>query len=340
MRVRPTSSARFHKAQVAIAALVPALIVVLSVTGFVWAQKDITVVVDGRTLRMKTQASSVAALLEEAGIVVDAADLVTPALDAALEGKSTVLVRHSIPIVMDLGGSEVEIDVVGETVADALVAVGADPSSNPAVTPPLDTPLESGMTVAAPDAFTRVASEETAVPAPVRYEKDPSLRKGAKRVITTGRAGRALHVYRVLVTGGTEGEPVLTATRTVTPAVPRVVAVGTASRGGADVIASRPEPGKPPATGRRMRVEATGYSPRQPDLDYTTATGARARHGVIAVDPDVIPLGTRVYVPGYGHAVAADTGGAIDGRRIDLCFETVGEALRWGRRTVTVIVLD
>jgi 3D (Asp-Asp-Asp) domain-containing protein len=61
---------------------------------------------------------------------------------------------------------------------------------------------------------------------------------------------------------------------------------------------------------------------------------------VIAVDPRVIPLGTHVYVPGYGYAVAADTGGAIKGRRIDLCFETVGQCDRWGRRDVTIIVLD
>ena len=75
-------------------------------------------------------------------------------------------------------------------------------------------------------------------------------------------------------------------------------------------------------------------------MDFVTATGARARRGVIAVDPRVIPLGTHVYVPGYGYAVAADTGGAIKGRRVDLCFETVAECDRWGRRDVTIIVLD
>ena len=89
-----------------------------------------------------------------------------------------------------------------------------------------------------------------------------------------------------------------------------------------------------------MRCVATGYSPGSGGADNVCATGARALHGVIAVDPRVIPLGTHVYVPGYGYAVAADTGGAIKGNRIDLCYATNAEAVQWGRRTVTIVILD
>ena len=62
-------------------------------------------------------------------------------------------------------------------------------------------------------------------------------------------------------------------------------------------------------------------------------------HGVVAVDPRVIPLGSRLFIPGYGHAVAGDTGGAIVGRRIDLAFNSYDDAIRFGRRPVTVYVL-
>ena len=65
-----------------------------------------------------------------------------------------------------------------------------------------------------------------------------------------------------------------------------------------------------------------------------------AVRGVVAVDPDVIPLGTRLFIPGYGEAVAADTGGAIVGNRIDLVMDSYGEAMDFGRRDVTVYVLD
>ncbi|MER3414189.1 MAG: hypothetical protein C4341_08150 [Armatimonadota bacterium] len=70
-----------------------------------------------------------------------------------------------------------------------------------------------------------------------------------------------------------------------------------------------------------------------------TSLGSEARRGIVAVDPNVIPLGTIVYVEGYGLAIAADTGGAIRGKRIDLCFNSHAEALQFGRRTVRVHVL-
>ena len=71
-----------------------------------------------------------------------------------------------------------------------------------------------------------------------------------------------------------------------------------------------------------------------------TAIGMRAGKGVVAVDPSVIPLGTRLYIEGYGPAVAGDVGRAIKGRRIDLGYGTYREAIAWGRRTVRVYVLD
>jgi 3D (Asp-Asp-Asp) domain-containing protein len=84
---------------------------------------------------------------------------------------------------------------------------------------------------------------------------------------------------------------------------------------------------------------STGKSPGHPAYGIT-ASGMRAGHGVVAVDPRVIPLGTRLYIPGYGNAIAGDTGGAIKGQRIDLGFATYNEAIRYGRQTVTVYVLD
>jgi 3D (Asp-Asp-Asp) domain-containing protein/peptidoglycan hydrolase CwlO-like protein len=80
-----------------------------------------------------------------------------------------------------------------------------------------------------------------------------------------------------------------------------------------------------------ITVSATGYA-----LSGTTATGIPVGWGVAAVDPRVIPLGTHMTIPGYGEAVAADTGGAVVGATIDLWFPSVGQAQTWGRRTVTI----
>lgn len=85
------------------------------------------------------------------------------------------------------------------------------------------------------------------------------------------------------------------------------------------------------ATGGTITVVSTGYC-----LGGTTSTGIPVGWGVAAVDPRVIPLGTRLTIPGYGTAVAADTGGAIVGSRIDLWFPTCARAGGWGTRSVTI----
>jgi 3D (Asp-Asp-Asp) domain-containing protein/septal ring factor EnvC (AmiA/AmiB activator) len=86
-----------------------------------------------------------------------------------------------------------------------------------------------------------------------------------------------------------------------------------------------------PATGHSLTVSSTGYS-----LRGHTATGIPVGSGVVAVDPSVIPLGTRLTIPGYGEGVAADTGSAVRGATIDLWFPTLAQALAWGRQTVTI----
>ena len=89
-----------------------------------------------------------------------------------------------------------------------------------------------------------------------------------------------------------------------------------------------------------MSMEASAYLPADGGGSGITAMGIPATYGVVAVDPGVIPLGTRLYIPGYREAVAADTGGAIRGYRIDLCMESYSQAMQFGRRNVTVYVLE
>ena len=86
-----------------------------------------------------------------------------------------------------------------------------------------------------------------------------------------------------------------------------------------------------PVSPGTITVTATGYS-----LPGRTSTGLPVGPGVVAVDPSVIPLGTRLTIPGYGQGVAADTGSAVSGYTIDLWFPTLADALAWGRRTVTI----
>jgi peptidoglycan DL-endopeptidase CwlO len=105
-----------------------------------------------------------------------------------------------------------------------------------------------------------------------------------------------------------------------------------ASDGGAG--APTPAPVPVPTSGNQLTVSATGYC-----LTGTTATGIPTSWGVVAVDPAVIPLGTRMSIPGYGEGVAADTGPAVRGAAIDVWFPSCSQALAWGRKTVTITLL-
>lgn len=95
---------------------------------------------------------------------------------------------------------------------------------------------------------------------------------------------------------------------------------------------------------QEIQVEATAYTPYDEGMSGITATGIDIRKDpnmkLIAVDPKVIPLGSKVWVDGYGEAIAGDTGGAIKGNRIDVLMPTKDQAFQWGRKTVTIRVLD
>ncbi len=87
-----------------------------------------------------------------------------------------------------------------------------------------------------------------------------------------------------------------------------------------------------------ITVEATAYSAEE--MNSLTASGTYVRHGIIAVDPRIIPLGTRVYIPGYGVAVAEDTGGSIIGNRIDIAFDSYAEAVSFGRQIIEIYIIS
>jgi 3D (Asp-Asp-Asp) domain-containing protein len=103
---------------------------------------------------------------------------------------------------------------------------------------------------------------------------------------------------------------------------------------GALLVIVGPASGRPAAHAPyRLKVDAVAYS-----LPGNTALGIPVQRGVVAVDPRLIPLGTKLHVPGYGPGIAADVGTAIKGRIIDLWFPTTAAARKWGRRAVTITV--
>ena len=91
---------------------------------------------------------------------------------------------------------------------------------------------------------------------------------------------------------------------------------------------------------KEMKVNASAYSSQDPNCSKYTSTGQLLRKGIVAVDPKVIPLGTKMYIPGYGYGIAGDIGSAIKGKKIDLAFESRKEALKFGRRDIVIQILE
>jgi 3D (Asp-Asp-Asp) domain-containing protein len=163
------------------------------------------------------------------------------------------------------------------------------------------------------------------------YRPDPSMYVGQRREIQQGQNGTRTEVQQTLLANGHPVAESVVTDRITQPAQVAVIEYGTENsidRGGSVVYFSR-----------EITMLATAYWPDPAWSSGVTALGLPARYGVVAVDPSVIPLGTRLYIPGYGFAIAADTGSAIVGNRIDLCFNTGWQAQAFGVQMVQVFVV-
>jgi len=185
----------------------------------------------------------------------------------------------------------------------------------------------------------RVSVEIEAVNQPIPYDTvktfTKSLRPGQVKTTRNGADGDKEVRYSVRYEDGNAVKRIPVGSRTVTRPVNKVVSIGSRGR-----YVSRGEY----QTRRVLTMYASAYEPGPrscgPSADGRTSCGLRAGYGVVAVDPRVIPLRSRLYVEGYGLAIAGDTGRAIKGNRIDLGFNTYREAMRFGRRSVIVHILE
>ncbi|WP_162266450.1 G5 and 3D domain-containing protein [Anaerotignum neopropionicum] len=174
----------------------------------------------------------------------------------------------------------------------------------------------------------KIVATTDVVPYKVIEKASATLQPGERRVVQEGQEGQTSVVSKQIYHGDQFVSSELVETKVVTDAVDEIIEVGASN-----VINGM-------TYKKAINAKATAYTPYDAGCNGITATGTKATKGVIAVDPKVIPLGTKVYVPGYGVAIAADTGGAIDGNRIDVCYETKSEAYSWGVQNVTVYVLS
>jgi len=242
-------------------------------------------------------------------------------------GADTVPARFQVTLVAD--GTTRAVTTGSYSVAELLASEQIELGAQDRVQPALEETLGPGAVVRVQRVVRRTICEDQVIAASHHQRLDP--RVAGKLVLDSGEPGLRRVTWEVWEVDGEE------VSRTVlSSVVVRRPRAGVAISGGRKSLPSR--------GGTPMIMESTGYDPGPRSCGKyasgRTAIGMRATRGVAAVDPRIIPLGTRLYVEGYGLAVAADVGSAIKGRRIDLCFDSYRQALQWGRRTVKVFVVE
>lgn len=290
----------------------------------------------GDSITFKTTEQELGAALKAHGIQLHEKDLVTPALATPLAGKKslTVEVKKATPVTVTVEGKNLEVLTQAATVAELLQELSITLQGRDSVTPEPTAPISSDLALKVVRRTEKTETVQEEIPYEVEREADRNLMVGETEEVQAGAPGlkeiTKVTYYEDGVEVGTEivGEAILS------EPINQVVAFGTGgvvSRGGRDYRFTQ-----------ELDMSATGYTAGKesnPDGNGYTYTGMKAVRGIVAVDPNVIPLYTRVYVEGYGPAIAADIGGAIKGYKIDLCFDSVAEALQWGRRPVKVYIL-
>ena len=181
---------------------------------------------------------------------------------------------------------------------------------------------------------------EESVDFAVQKKNDSSLLKGKEKVVTEGVNGKVSRTYELVKENGKVVEKTLVSEKVIKEPTTEVVAVGT------KVVTATVSRGEStaPASGEEFYVTATAYTPYCNGCSGYSATGIDLRSDenlkLIAVDPSIIPLGSKVWVEGYGYAIAGDTGGSIKGNKIDVLVQTKQQAYSWGRKKVRIKVLN
>ena len=306
-----------------------------------WEQaKEVTISVDGNQSSLWTTEKLVKNILEEANIEVTEHDVVSASLDTEVGADNKIDIQKAFQLTLVDGLEERQVWSTSTTVANFLkqqeIYLGEfDRVSKE--TESVITPNEK-IAVVRVEKVTDVVEESIAFA--TEKKNDSSILKGNEKVITVGQNGKVERSYELVKENGQVISTTLVGEKVVTEPVNKVVAVGTKV---VTASVSR-DNSSAPSGGTEFYVTATAYTPYCAGCSGNTATGInlKANPGMklIAVDPSIIPLGSKVWVEGYGYAIAGDTGGSIKGNKIDVLFSTKEEAYAWGRKKVRIKILN
>ncbi|MBC5995642.1 DUF348 domain-containing protein [Romboutsia ilealis] len=243
-------------------------------------------------------------------------------------------------VTLIVNGEERQISTFKSDVQDLLVAEGIKYDKNDIVTKDLDEKLNDGMKIEIINVTEEVIKEIKSIPFEVSVIEDKDLLKGQTKVEEEGKSGENQLVYKITYHNGKQVEKTFVEEIVSEKPINKIIKKGTkveeikvaSSRGESSRKVSSNTNGK----GKHMSVVATAYTGHS-----ITSTGKKPKWGTIAVDPKVIPYGTKVYIPQFNKTfIAEDCGGAIKGNKIDIFMNDESSVYNWGRKTIDVYIVN
>ncbi len=289
-----------------------------------------------------TRQETVLGLLSEVYLEVGEYDSINKDLSSELSDGDDIIIRRGRLLTVLSDGTVQSAATTYKKVADALNEAGISVGADDIVEPALNESIGNDAVVK----ITRVNYEEVSQTESIAFNEttveDSSLYIGESEVRQAGVNGEKIVTSRITYHDGAEvAREVIEEQITLQPS-DKITAVGTKKKENTHPAGFNYK--------KKLTVTATAYDPYPAGGSGTgiTANGMKAQYGVVAVDPKVIPLGTKLYIEStddgqswsYGYCIAADTGGAIKGNKIDLCYNTVGECIQFGRRSANVYILE
>lgn len=335
---------RFLNKKTLIAAVAIALL--LLGAAFVGARKTVVVAYDGQEIQVSTLASTVGDVLQSQNIEVGDYDKIIPKMNEKIEDGMEITVYRAFKVRIIDGKEGKDVFTVQDNVKDLISSLNIKLKEEDKIEPKLEDHIGEGQVVKIIRVTRELAVETQEVPFQTVFKNNNSMEKGKTNKTQEGKKGLKEIKFEILLENGVEVDREVIEETVIKSAVNEVIEKGTlvlvaASRGD---IARYSKVLAMTATAYDLSFQSTG---RRPGDKYygITASGTKIRPGVVAVDPSVIPLGTKLYVestdgtPDYGYASAEDKGSAIKGNKIDLYLETAQEVRKFGRRTVNVYIL-
>lgn len=263
---------------------------------------------------------------------LEASVVAASAVKSVTERQATVASESESPNTVKIFkyGIAREFSTSKGTVAETLARLNMAYVKN-AVYPAPETKVKDGMIIHVLGRNSQLVTEESPVAFETEYIDDPAMDYGETRVEQGGVMGKDEVTYENILRTGMEEKIELARKRLVEPQKEVV------RRGIAKTVWT--DKGYVPYK-KKMVVEASAYTLAEGSGHGLTSIGLVPAEGIVAVDPRVIPYHTRMYIPGYGFAIAGDTGGAIRGNRIDLFMHSYYKAIHWGRQELEIYILS